>query len=107
MILFLTIAGMSMAFDQHSQDIDMEQIIEEGVSIKLQAFRERKIIDCHEKALGKAVSLVDSTIKVMVYEGKISEKADEVPTKPKKPALRKLNDSLNLRPLFDKDTLNR
>lgn len=96
-----------MAFEQIDEDQKLEKIIEQGVAIKLQAFRDRKIDDCHEKALEKAVALADSTIKAMVYEGKIREKSDEVPTKPEKPVFRKLRDSLNLKPLFEKDTPDR
>ena len=79
---------------------DKEQtrmIIERGVAIQLQEFRQRHENDCREEAIEDAISHVDS----LVREGLLIPRIDPVdkppkPVKPEKPELKVLPDSLTM-----------
>lgn len=81
-----------------------EEIIAQGVEIRLESFRKRKMQDCRERAIERAVVMADSIIRVRVLEKMGLTTEGDKPFKPDKPEFKKLKDTLELKPLFDKDS---
>ena len=80
---------------QQGFDQDRQDIIDEGVRIKIEDYVIRQETGCWERAVTEAVALVDS----MVRAGALTSRVDPIdkpprPGKPGKPVIKQLPDSL-------------
>jgi len=97
-LLFL---GLFFATCESATHIDKDAVIEEKVQERLDNYKRIIFKKCRNKILEEASVLADSIILERAKMLKDSLQRPPKPTRPEKPALLELKDSLNLAPLFE------
>ena len=82
LILFLATCLIVLPSFQKKEE-DQLKIIERGVEIKVEQFRLRKVRDCKEKALKRAIVVADSLMTIEALFMKID--TTNKPPRPKRP----------------------
>ena len=94
----------------HEDSAIREQLVEEGVILRVEDFKARQWRSCIEKAQSEAIARADSTLRAMARQEAVEPIAKPPkPDRPDRPAVKELPDSLkgNLNPYPEPpDTLN-
>lgn len=95
-ILALSIALLLFTSQKgHREALTREEIIERGVHIKVEEFRDTQIRKCRERAIKAAEAQVDSMIRAMARDEQIDPVVKPPKTiKPDKPEVRELSDTI-------------
>ncbi|MDX1476525.1 MAG: hypothetical protein R3301_02425 [Saprospiraceae bacterium] len=89
--------ALGLASFQQKPALSEEEIVEQGVAIKVEDFRARQLRICKDRALDMAIARVDSLIRARAREEAVTP--IQKPPKPQKPAfpeVRVLPDSVRL-----------
>jgi hypothetical protein len=93
--IILSVLTLSCSDRRAERDLAREQLIADGVEIKVSEFREREWQKCVEQARSLAVARVDSLIRAMARQDAIEPVfKPPKPERPVKPDTRVLPDSL-------------
>ena len=82
------------------------EVVARGVEIRLTDYKQRRMKECREEALERAVVIADSLVALMAFEMKDSIPRPARLPKPEKAVFATPPDSLKPKPILEKDSLN-
>ena len=101
-IIFLMASCFVVLTSFQTKEEDQAKIIERGVEIKVEQFRLRKMRDCKEKALKRAIIRADSlmTIEALFLKIDTSSKPPR-PQRPQRPITEMPTEPIVVKPIVD------
>jgi len=106
LLLFILVLPFWSAFQPSTLPVEVEEMVQKRIKEKVEDFKKNREKDCWNRAISIASDLVDSLLMLEIKAIQMDSSGRPVkPTKPLMPTVKKMEDTLPVRPLLPIDSL--